>query len=204
MFVVFMIILILSFFTPIAIAIKPQLFRTTRKKGLLVNLLVFIFALIAVNIFEPVGADKVPTTKIEVAKTEQNLIQEIQVLPIYSQVKKHKLYQKIYSINPTQQNKILVKQSSRASKVAQQFRLWDLPTHRRHRNFERIIKANLNNPSSYEHVKSTYKASDDFTYIIVTTVYRGTNAYNSTVTEWAKAKFDLDGNLLQVLSTSDE
>ena len=65
--------------------------------------------------------------------------------------------------------------AERNQRIQQQFSAWDGA----HRNLERMIKSNMHDPSSYEHVKTTY--SDKGNYLIVKTIFRGKNAFGGTV-----------------------
>ena len=55
----------------------------------------------------------------------------------------------------------------------------------------------MNNPDSYKHVETKYK--DKGEYLIVTTVFRGTNTFGGVVTNSIKAKIDLNGNILEII-----
>ncbi len=68
-----------------------------------------------------------------------------------------------------------------------------------HKGLEQVIKASMHNPRSYEHVATKYWDMGD--YLVVSTQYRGTNVFGAVVTNWAKAKVDLSGDVLEILST---
>jgi hypothetical protein len=61
------------------------------------------------------------------------------------------------------------------------------------------IKAAMNDPDSYEHVDTRYRDNGD--HIIVTTTFRGTNAFGGKVVNTWTAKTAIDGRVLQIIST---
>ncbi len=85
-----------------------------------------------------------------------------------------------------------IKKEVNKLKVNRQFSSWDGS----HKNLEKYIKKNMNNPKSYEHVETKYQINDNS--ITIYTKFRGTNAFNAVVTNEAIATADLEGNLLEV------
>lgn len=83
--------------------------------------------------------------------------------------------------------------AERKEKIERQFSPWDGS----HYAFTRIIKESMNNPKSYEHVKTVYWEYKD--YIVVQTTFRGTNAFGGVVTNTLKAKFSIDGDFLGII-----
>jgi len=83
---------------------------------------------------------------------------------------------------------------ARKKKIESQFSPWDGS----HRNLERVIKESMNDPDSYEHVKTVYWDRGD--YLIVKTTFRGKNAFGGVVKNSVTAKVGLDGQVLQILS----
>lgn len=81
----------------------------------------------------------------------------------------------------------------RKARLEKGFSAWDGS----HRGLTRLIKEAMNDPDSYEHVETLYWDEGD--HLIVKTTFRGKNAFGGTVKNWAKAKCDLDGNVLEVL-----
>lgn len=63
---------------------------------------------------------------------------------------------------------------------------------------ENYIKQNMNDPGSYEHIETTY--TDKGSYILVYTTFRGKNAFGAKVINHVKAKMDLEGNVLSMVS----
>lgn len=81
--------------------------------------------------------------------------------------------------------------AARKEQILKQFS-WDDS----HRNLKRWIKENMNDPKSFEHVKTTYTDKGD--YLLVYMNYRGKNAFGATVLQTTIAKVDLDGNVLSI------
>lgn len=84
--------------------------------------------------------------------------------------------------------------AARQKRIEAQFSGWDGS----HRTLERLIKANMHNPDSYEHVETVYGDRGD--HLMVKTTYRGTNGFGAIVTNSITAKVDLDGNVLEIVS----
>ncbi len=82
---------------------------------------------------------------------------------------------------------------TREDRIKKAFSGWDGS----HRSVTKAIKDSMNDPSSYEHVETTYW--DQGNYLIVRTTFRGKNAFGGVVKNWIKVKVDLDGNVLQVI-----
>lgn len=62
---------------------------------------------------------------------------------------------------------------------------------------KRIIKAAMYDPSSYEHVYTTYYDKGD--HLVVRTTFRGKNAFGGIVKNSVKVKIDSYGNVLSVI-----
>ena len=71
--------------------------------------------------------------------------------------------------------------------------LWDGS----HRELTKVIKGSMNDPGSYEQVETVYWDMGD--HLVVRTTFRGKNAFGGVVSNWVKAKADLDGNVLEVI-----
>lgn len=82
----------------------------------------------------------------------------------------------------------------RKEKVEEGFSAWDGS----HRELEKFIKKSMNDPDSYEHVETVFIDKGDS--LIVTTTFRGKNAFGGVVKNWVTAKADLDGKILEVIS----
>lgn len=65
-----------------------------------------------------------------------------------------------------------------------------------HKELTKIIKATMNDPDSFQHVKSRY--SDQGEHIIVQTTFRGKNAFGGVVTNWISAKCSINGHVLEI------
>ncbi len=68
-----------------------------------------------------------------------------------------------------------------------------------HKEFETLIKRFMNDPSSYEHVRTNYVRDKDNKHIIVTTRFRGNNAYGGKVLQSLSAKYTVDGEFVEVV-----
>lgn len=77
--------------------------------------------------------------------------------------------------------------------IQQQFSAWD----GEHINLTRFIKEKMNDPSSFDHISSTYV--DHWTYLIVTETYRGKNAFWAKIIDKTVAKVDMSWNILSIL-----
>ncbi len=84
--------------------------------------------------------------------------------------------------------------TARREMIESKFSGWDGS----HINLTQAIKDSMNDPKSYEHVKTTYIDKGD--YLIVKTVFRGKNAFGGVVVNSVSAKVGLDGRILQILS----
>ena len=78
----------------------------------------------------------------------------------------------------------------RNDKINRQFSPWDGS----HRKLERFVKDRMNDPSSFDHVKTTY--ADKGSYLLVQMTYRGTNSFGALILTQITAKVDFDGNVL--------
>tara|TARA_R110002050_G_scaffold228586_1_gene364218 strand:+ start:495 stop:1190 length:696 start_codon:yes stop_codon:yes gene_type:complete len=78
--------------------------------------------------------------------------------------------------------------------IESQFSAWDGS----HRNLEKYIKKNMNDPDSYEHVQTVYWDQGD--YLVVKTTFRGNNAFGGKVKNDIKAKITIDGVILEIVS----
>ena len=79
---------------------------------------------------------------------------------------------------------------ARQEKVEAQFSAYDGSN----RGVEKAIKERMNDPDSYEHVKTTFNDKGD--YITVFTQFRGKNAFGGKVLSTAIAKVDFEGHVL--------
>lgn len=76
------------------------------------------------------------------------------------------------------------------TKINRQFSPWDGS----HRQLKEYVKMGMNDPKSYEHVKTSYTIDDDMIHVM--TVFRGKNAFGGIVTTSAFASFSIDGELI--------
>ncbi len=82
---------------------------------------------------------------------------------------------------------------SREEIIQRQFSAWDGS----HRNLERLIKAAMNDPDSYEHDETRYIDNGDT--LTVLTSYRGKNAFGGVVRASVTAVVDLEGNVIEIV-----
>ena len=82
----------------------------------------------------------------------------------------------------------------RKEQIEQQFSNWDGS----HFGLTRLIKKTMNDPSSYEHIKTVYVDKGD--YLIVRTTFRGKNKLGALVVNSVTARVDLDGNVIEIIS----
>jgi len=85
------------------------------------------------------------------------------------------------------------------SRVASQISKYDGS----HKGLEAYIKAHMDDPDSYEHIKTTFKVPDDknATTAIYTTTFRGKNAFGGIVINSISARCDLEtGMVIEVIS----
>ena len=85
------------------------------------------------------------------------------------------------------------KEAAREERLEKGFSSWDGS----HRGLTESIKDSMNDPGSYEHVETVY--GDMGNHLVVRTTFRGKNAFGGVVSNWVKAKTDLDGNVLEVI-----
>lgn len=81
----------------------------------------------------------------------------------------------------------------RMEKIQGQFSAYD----GRHKNLTNIVKAGINDPRAFEHVKTTY--TDKGKYLLVRMVFRGKNAFGGIVVNTLRAKVNIDGDVLEIL-----
>jgi len=83
---------------------------------------------------------------------------------------------------------------AREERIEAGFDPWD----GNHRELERIVKAALNDPDSYDHEETTYRDQGDQLWIRMR--FRSRNMMGGMVRHQVMALADLDGNILEVLA----
>lgn len=78
------------------------------------------------------------------------------------------------------------------ARVKAQFSTWDGS----HNNLEKFIKSRMHDPGSYEHVETNYLDRGDI--LIITTKFRGKNAFGARVLNTVQAKVDINGKVLEL------
>jgi hypothetical protein len=88
---------------------------------------------------------------------------------------------------------------TREQRIESQFSAWDGS----HRKLERYVKSQMNDPGSYEHVKTKYRifspTSEFPGHIVVSTTYRGKNVFGGVVSNTTIAVIDMNGNVKKIL-----
>lgn len=84
--------------------------------------------------------------------------------------------------------------SIRKEVIGKHFSSWDGS----HNGLTKLIKDGMNDPVSYEHVETTYTDNGD--YLLITTSFRGKNAFGAKVLNSITAKVDFDGNVLEIMN----
>jgi hypothetical protein len=85
--------------------------------------------------------------------------------------------------------------AQREELIKAQFSLWDGS----HTKFTQAIKASMNDPSSYQHVNTTYVDLPG-DRLVITTTFRGKNAFGAVVTNTMMGIVDLSGNVIDMTS----
>lgn len=81
----------------------------------------------------------------------------------------------------------------RKERIEKKFSSWDGS----HYGLTKLIKEAMNDPKSFEHVKTVYIDKGD--YLKVKTTYRCKNAFGGIVKNWVWAKVDLEGNVIGII-----
>lgn len=81
----------------------------------------------------------------------------------------------------------------REKEIETQFSAWDGS----HVNLTKMIKESMNDPDSYDHVKTVYWDKGD--HLIVLTTFRGKNAFGGIIKNSVRAKIGIHGNIIQIL-----
>lgn len=87
----------------------------------------------------------------------------------------------------------LPKQKTRIESIESQFHVWDGS----HIRLEKLIIDSLNDPGSYEHIETRYK--DMGNHLVVSTAYRGKNAFGAIIKNKTIAKVSVHGIILGIV-----
>jgi hypothetical protein len=136
--------------------------------------------------FELLKKGELKTTYIEHEVLNQHFIQE---LSKYQDERAKYLAEK-------EKKKQEEEKEKRRKMIENSFSAWDGS----HRNLTKFIKANMNDPDSYEHVETRYRDNND--HLIVQTTFRGKNAFGGVVINTVIAKVSLDGEVLEIIDQS--
>jgi len=83
--------------------------------------------------------------------------------------------------------------TAREEILKKSFSAWDGS----HKTLVEFVKSNMNDPESFEHVKTNYWDNGRDTIIIKMT-YRGKNGFGGVLTKIVRAEADISGNLIKV------
>ncbi|WP_022667886.1 hypothetical protein [Desulfospira joergensenii] len=142
-------------------------------------------------------------------KRTDELLAELKDIPQAQYNMNLKRYKELLKLNPgderfsnkvefytqkiKEQQQELIAKEERKKRIEHQFSPWDGA----HRNLERFIKESMNDPDSYDHVKTVYWDLKD--HLVVLTTFRGKNAFGGVVKNSVKAKVGLDGDIIEIL-----
>lgn len=87
--------------------------------------------------------------------------------------------------------------SERQRRVEKQFSAYDGS----HRNLKIAVKETMNDPDSFEHVRTEYNDRGD--HLVVKMTFRGANAFGGKVINNITVMTSLDGDILEVISQND-
>ncbi|MDH5184881.1 MAG: hypothetical protein OEX12_13445 [Gammaproteobacteria bacterium] len=133
---------------------------------------------------------KIKTTKSSDHNQLKDIYSQLSVLhPSNATYKSKVTYHTNKSIAAAKKRK---QEEARKKQLEMQFSAWDGS----HIALERHIKKNMNDPDSYEHVETGYWDRGD--HLVVSTTFRGRNAYGGMVKNTLKAKVTLDGKIIEV------
>jgi hypothetical protein len=149
---------------------------------------------------------------IEKEQRTNELLTELKSLPVEEYEKNLRLYEELLELHPNDEqymNKVDFYQDkidqeehkealakAREQRIQEQFSPWDGS----HRQLESFIQRAMNDPDSYEHVRTVYWDKGD--YLIVETTFRGKNAFGGVVKNFVRAKVTLDGVIIEILDQS--
>lgn len=107
-------------------------------------------------------------------------------------------YSKPSKITKPRRKKKIVKKNPVKIEIKEQFDSQDGS----HKNIIKEIKQLIVNPESFKHIKTTY--DNKGSYLIVYTDFYHKNGFGKIVENHHKAKVDLNGNVLEVMSNYDD
>lgn len=158
-------------------------------------------------------ADLDAKKKQEIAEQTAVILSDLTKVPSHEFQINKDLYQKLLELNPDTkkyQDKVdfyskkidaqLAKNKAaeqRKKLIKSQFSSWDGS----HIQLTKMIKETMNDPDSYKHDKTVYWDKGD--HIIVKTIFRGRNAFGGIVKNSVRAKFDLNGQIIDILGYND-
>ncbi|MDB4496224.1 hypothetical protein N9254_02025 [Flavobacteriaceae bacterium] len=86
------------------------------------------------------------------------------------------------------------KEKKRQKLIDEQFSAWDGS----HIGLTKMLKKNMKNPDSYEHIETTYR--DDGKSLVIKTRYRGQNGFGGMTIGEVTARVNFNGDVLEIIS----
>ena len=83
---------------------------------------------------------------------------------------------------------------TRTDSIHAQFSSWNGS----HPALTKLIKDNMNDPKSYDHIETRFIDKGDYIYVIAK--FRGTNAFGGVVINTVTANVDFRGNVIKIVS----
>lgn len=131
----------------------------------------FIICMVFLGLVIIIPGDKKEEKKVEPVKTEvkKEEVKEVKKTPEEIEKEKHDKW------------------------IENQFSAWNGS----HKALVELIKENMNDPKSFEHVETKYRVENND--LIIVMQYRGKNAFNATITEYVKAKASYKDNTITII-----
>lgn len=142
--------------------------------------------------------DKVNNFSIKVINKSKDYQETIIINRIFTEEEKIKYEKQKEKYRLERQTELKIEQEKREVEqrnklIEEQFSVWDGS----HIKLTRLIKDSMNDPKSYEHVETLYWDLDD--YIVVSTTFRGSNAFGAIIKNSIKAKISIDGENIEII-----
>ncbi|PCI24161.1 hypothetical protein COB57_05625 [Candidatus Peregrinibacteria bacterium] len=104
---------------------------------------------------------------------------------------KQRIYEEVLK-EAAKRKKIKEENEMRQEKIKKNFSPWDGS----HIKLTKRIIESMNDPDSYEHVRTSFRDAGE--HLIVTTVFRGRNGFGGMILNTVKAKMSLEGDILEI------
>jgi len=133
---------------------------------------------------------KEPTTMTKIIKVMGTIAWGIIIFAFISSFFKSP---SLNSLDDTNNLTVDTQEEQRLQKIESQFSLWDGS----HIGLTKIIKEAMNDPKSYDHIKTSYWDRKD--HLIISTTFTGKNSFGGRVKNTVRAKVSLDGKNIEIL-----